>query len=83
MTAARAHQTNADLPQLLEELLLWTATLTAHPLNRVARKRVSALLADLRPIVEEQRSHERLIAALDAAEAAAREAHGYRADLEG
>ncbi|MCR9218959.1 MAG: hypothetical protein NXI21_01915 [Alphaproteobacteria bacterium] len=69
--------------ELLDELLFWSATLAAHPLNRAARRRVRALCEEARTCLAEQRGRERLVAAIEAAERAARERPGYRADLEG
>ncbi|MBP5857265.1 hypothetical protein KAJ83_09615 [Marivibrio halodurans] len=82
MPAALAHTPDTS-EELLDELLFWSATLAAHPMNRAARRRVRALCEEARGILKDKRGRERLIAAIDAAEAAAREAHGYRADLEG
>ncbi|MEQ8605155.1 MAG: hypothetical protein RIB45_17725 [Marivibrio sp.] len=80
--AALAH-TPTDAEELLDELLFWSATLAAHPMNRAARRRVRELCAEARAGLAEQRGRERLVAAIDTAERAARERPGYRADLEG
>lgn len=69
--------------ELLDELLFWSATLAAHPMNRAARRRVLQLCAEARRDLSQRQDRERLVAAIDAAEAAARERPGYRADLEG
>lgn len=82
MPAALAHTPEAS-EELLDELLFWSATLAAHPMNRAARRRVRALCEEARGMVEHRRGRERLVAAIDAAEAAASAAPGYRADLEG
>lgn len=82
MPTALAHRPT-EAEELLDELRFWSATLAAHPMNRAARRRVRTLCEEAQQTVENRRGRERLLAAIDRAEAEAREAPGYRADLEG
>jgi hypothetical protein len=80
---ARAADAVEDLTEEIDELLFWSANLVAHPMNRVTRRRVKDLCGRIRKRLNGTRRRERLLAAVDAADAAARETPGYRADLEG
>lgn len=80
---SRAAETLEALTEEIDELVFWSANLAAHPMNRVARRRVAELCGRIRRQLNGIRRRDRLLAAVEAAEAAAREAPGYRADLEG